>query len=151
MSETKKSRKTKVLAGRTVEVHYVGTLEDGTEFDSSRNRGETLSFEVGGGQMIAGFDAGVVGMKVGETKNITLEPSEAYGEPSPEAIQVFSKDAFPEGAELTEGVQVVGQNEDGQQMVATIDKVSEDSVTLDFNHPLSGKRPNFAVEVISVN
>ena len=151
MSETKKSRKTKVLAGRTVEVHYVGTLEDGTEFDSSRNRGETLSFEVGGGQMIAGFDAGVVGMKVGETKNITLEPSEAYGETSPDAIQVYSKDMFPSDAEFTEGVQVVGQNELGQQMVATIGKVSGDSVTLDFNNPLSGKRLNFEVEVISVS
>jgi FKBP-type peptidyl-prolyl cis-trans isomerase len=65
--------------GDSIEVHYVGTLEDGEQFDSSRDREQTLPFTVGAGQMIAGFDAGVVGMKIGETKIMTLSPEEAYG------------------------------------------------------------------------
>ncbi len=69
-----------VEAGDAIEVHYVGTLEDGTKFDSSRDRDQTLPFTVGAGQMIKGFDAGVLGMKLGETKTLTLAPADAYGE-----------------------------------------------------------------------
>lgn len=77
--------------GDSIEVHYVGTLEDGTLFDSSRERGQTLPFTVGAGQMIPGFDAGVVGMKLGETKTLVLAPSEAYGERDDSRTQTIPK------------------------------------------------------------
>ena len=81
--------------GNTVSVHYRGTLNDGTEFDSSHSRGEPLSFQVGSGQMINGFDAALPGMAVGETKSITLTPDQAYGESNPEAITDVPKESFP--------------------------------------------------------
>ena len=94
--------------GDNVSVHYTGTLNDGTKFDSSHDRGEPISFTVGAGQMIAGFDSAVNGMVVGETKSITLEPDQAYGAKNPEAIQVAPKTEFPEGFEFIEGGVVQG-------------------------------------------
>lgn len=80
-----------IEAGDAIEVHYTGTLEDGTKFDSSLDRGDTLPFTVGAGQMIAGFDAGVVGMKLGESKVLTLAPADAYGEYDESRKQVVPK------------------------------------------------------------
>lgn len=80
-----------VESGDDIEVHYVGTLEDGSQFDSSRDRDQTLPFTVGAGQMIPGFDAGVVGMKTGETKNLTLAPADAYGEYDETKTQTIPK------------------------------------------------------------
>ena len=123
-----------VQEGNTVEVHYVGTFEDGTEFDSSHSRDKTISFEVGSGQMISGFDSAVIGMSVGETKEITLSPEDAYGVTNTEHLKVYPKSAFPDEVQLSEGVSIAGQNELGQQLVAKILKVEEDTVLLDFNH-----------------
>ena len=86
---------TTVENGATVSIHYVGTFEDGTEFDSSHSRNQPLQFQVGSGQMISGFDAALPGMEIGEKKNITLAPDEAYGPHNPQAIQVFPKNVFP--------------------------------------------------------
>ena len=83
-------------AGDTVAVHYIGTLDDGTQFDSSRDRGQTLSFVVGAGQMITGFDNAVKGMKVGEIKTVMLPPEEAYGPYLEELLVEFSRDELPE-------------------------------------------------------
>ena len=139
-----------VEKGNKVEVHYVGTFDDGTEFDSSRSRGEAISFEVGAGQMIAGFDSAVVGMSVGETKDIALAPSDAYGDWNPEYVKVYPQEAFPTEVELKEGATVAGQNELGQQMIAKIVTLSENDVTLDFNHPMAGKNLNFNIEIVNV-
>ena len=86
-----------VKTGQTVNVHYVGTFDDGTEFDSSRARGETIAFQVGSGQMISGFDLAVADMSVGETKTIRLEPAEAYGDKREDLVQTFPQSIFPEG------------------------------------------------------
>jgi len=80
-----------IETGDAIEVHYTWTLEDGEKFDSSRDRGETLPFTVGAGQMIPGFDAGVIGMKIGEQKILTLAPKDAYGESDPEKLQTIPK------------------------------------------------------------
>ncbi len=136
--------------GNTVSVHYRGTLEDGTEFDSSHNRGETLTFQVGSGQMIEGFDKGVVGMSVGEVKNITLDAEQAYGESNPEAIQEISKAAFPEDFEFVIGASVQGQGPEGQPIIAKIVSEQEEAVTLDFNHPLAGQKLNFEIEMVEI-
>lgn len=140
----------KVENGQTVNVHYVGTLEDGTQFDASRPRGQTLTFQVGSGQMIPGFDKAVVGMTVGETKAVTLEPVDAYGDTNPSAIQPTPRAAFPEGFEFTLNEMVQGQDEAGRVVSARIHALEDDTVTLDFNHPLAGKSLNFEIELVSV-
>ncbi len=136
--------------GDTISVHYRGTLDDGTEFDSSRNRGETLTFQVGVGQMIPGFDAGVVGMSVGETKNIQIPANDAYGERVDEAVQQVPKTAFPENFQFIVGQQVQGTGPNGETIAAVVISESENDATLDFNHPLAGKNLNFEVELVEI-
>ena len=136
--------------GNTVSVHYRGTLNDGTEFDSSHSRGEPLSFQVGSGQMINGFDAALPGMAVGETKSITLTPDQAYGESNPEAITDVPKESFPPDFNFQVDSMVQGQNEQGQPLVGTINEVKDEAVTIDFNHPMAGKDLNFEIELVSI-
>ena len=136
--------------GNTVSVHYRGTLEDGTEFDSSHSRGETLTFQVGSGQMIEGFDKGVVGMQIGDVKNITLEAEQAYGEHRPEGVQEVSKENFPPDFEFVIGGTVHGQGPDGQPVIAKILSEQDETATLDFNHPLAGKTLNFEIEMVEI-
>jgi len=140
----------KIEEGNSVTLHYVGTLEDGTQFDSSKDRGEPISFVVGGGQMIPGFDQNVRGMELGETKTFTISPGEGYGESDPEAIQEVSKEQFPEGFNPENGVLVRGVNENNEEIVAVVLEHSEETVTLDFNHPLAGKNLVFEVEIVEI-
>ena len=137
--------------GNTVSVHYRGTLNDGTEFDSSHSRGEPLTFQVGAGQMIRGFDAALPGMAVGETKSITLTPDQAYGDSNPEAITDIPKTAFPDGFDYQVDAMIQGQNDMGQPLVGTINEVKENDVTIDFNHPMAGKDLNFEIELVSID
>lgn len=137
--------------GKTVSVHYRGTLEDGTEFDNSHDRGETLNFTLGAGAMIPGFEAGVVGMQVGETKTIQVSPSQGYGERVNEAVRDVSKDNFPEDFEFVEDATVQGQAPNGQPIIAKIIKENTETVTLDFNHPLAGKQLSFEVEMVNIS
>ena len=129
----------KVENGQTVSVHYVGTLEDGTEFDSSRTREEPLAFQVGSGQLISGFNNAVVGMTMGETKTISLEPADAYGSVDPSAVHSVPTEMFPSDFKPVVGATVVGHNEQGEQMMAKIETFDEQGVTLDFNHPMAVK------------
>ena len=139
----------KVKSGDTVSVHYRGTLDDGTEFDSSHTRGEPLTFQVGGKQVIAGFDDALVGMSVGETKNVSIEPEQGYGPRIDEAIQVVPKSVFPPGFPFQTGQTVQGQGSDGQPLAATIVAEDMQTVTLDMNHPLAGKNLNFEIQLVS--
>jgi FKBP-type peptidyl-prolyl cis-trans isomerase 2 len=141
----------KVENGQNVSVHYVGTLEDGTEFDSSRSRGEALSFQVGSGQLIAGFNNGVIGMAIGETKSISLSPEQAYGKANPGAVQTVPKQAFPDDFEPVVGATVIGHDDEGKQMMAKINAYDTEGVTLDFNHPMAGKTLTFEIEVLSID
>lgn len=143
-------KKRKALKGRTVNVHYVGTLDDGTLFDSSKARGETISFEVGAGQMIPGFDNAVDGMKIGETKNVIVPPEEAYGEFNPEAFQVVPSDMFKEGFSPELGQVVQGTTEAGETFTARVHTLEENAIVLDFNHPMAGQNLNFEIELVSV-
>ena len=150
-TKNKQTRSKKVKKGQTVSVHYVGTLDDGTEFDSSRIRNEAVSFEVGSGQLISGFDSAVSGMKIGEVKKIKLEPEEAYGVINPGAFQTVPHSNFPPDFSFEVDGMVRGQDPSGEPVVARIDKINEDTVVLDFNHPLAGKNLNFEIEVLSVD
>lgn len=142
-----------VKAGQTVSVHYVGTFEDGTEFDSSVSRGEPITFQVGAGQMISGFDQAVAGMKNGETKDVTLTPEMAYGPSREDLVQNISTKLFPEDFEFVIGATVKGDAPNGQPLLAAIVEHQPDNevVVLDFNHPMAGKTLNFNINVVAVD
>ena len=100
--------------------------------------------------MIAGFDAALPGMLVGETKKIRLEPVKAYGEINVSAIQEVTRTSFPENFEFVEGMQVSGQNQHGQKVTGKIRELGDKTVTMDFNHPMAGKTLNFEIELMSI-
>jgi len=136
-------------SGDTVRIHYTGTLDDGTEFDSSSGR-DPLEFSLGGGQVIPGFDAAVTGMSVGENKSVTITPENAYGERHDQLVQQVSRDALPEDMEPAVGMQLQSQSPDGQVMNLVITEVVEDAITVDANHPLAGFALTFAIELVEI-
>lgn len=138
-----------VKTGDVVRVHYTGTLLDGSQFDSSVGR-NPLEFTVGAGQMIAGFDAGVVGMVVGEKKTLQIDPDHGYGQSNPEAIIEFPKENVPEGMTLEIGMQLNLQNQYGQPVPVVIMEVKDDVVVMDSNHSLAGKDLIFEVELVEI-
>ena len=139
----------KVKNGHNVKVHYRGTLANGTEFDNSRTRGKTLDFEVGTPNIIQGFNKAVLGLSLGESKTVTVVADEAYGQVNPEAFQNVPKTQFDENFVFEIGGAVMGQGPQGP-FRATIHEVQDESVVLNFNHPLAGKDLTFEVEVIEV-
>jgi len=139
----------KVKVGDSISVHYRGTFDDGTEFDNSRTRGSSISFEVGSGRMLAGFNDTTIGMEVGETRAVTLSPDEAYGEREEQAIQDVPKSAFGEDFEFLVGEVVQGSGPRGQ-FLARILEEKDETVVLDFNHPLAGKELNFEIELLEI-
>ena len=138
-----------VKKGDVVRVHYTGTLTDGSQFDSSVGR-NPLEFTVGAGQMIAGFDAGVLGMVVGDKKTLQIDPDNGYGQSNPEAIIEFPKTNVPEGMELEVGMQLNLQNEYGQPVPVVIIELREDLIVMDANHSLAGKDLIFEVELVEI-
>jgi FKBP-type peptidyl-prolyl cis-trans isomerase 2 len=141
----------KAQVGQTVAVHYTGRHDDGTEFDSSRTRNQPLTFEVGTSQVIPGFESAIQEMSVGEIKSIRLEPSEAYGDINPQAIQVMPRTSFPVDFEPEIGGMVQGTSASGQQMVARVEKIEDENITLNFNHVLAGKTLNFDIELLDIS
>ena len=141
---------TTATEGTNATVHYKGTLEDGSEFDSSRTRGEPITFTVGSGQMIPGFNDAVSGMTVGETKTVTLTPDQAYGDVNPEAQTTFPKSGFPEGLDLVEGMPVPLKTPDGRTLIGRLSEQQDETVTIDLNHPLAGQTLQFEIELVEV-
>ena len=137
--------------GNTVSVHYKGTFDDGTVFDSSHSRGEPMTFTVGSGQLIEGFDSAVPGMTIGEVKTVSLTPAQGYGERSEEAVQEVPKTSFPNDFEFQEGQIVHAQNPDGTSFQAVLGAVGTDSVMVDMNHPMAGKNLNFEIELVDIS
>ena len=135
-------------AGKKVKVHYTGTLDDGTKFDSSIDRGEPLEFVCMAGQMIPGFDKAVESMNVGDTITVHLEPSEAYGERSEEAIQTIPLANIPGAEDLPVGETVFLQGPNGQPFPAKVAVMDDTTVTFDMNHELAGKPLNFEIELL---
>ncbi len=139
----------KIQVGDTVIVNYTGRLEDGTIFDSSLNEGrEPLTSTLGQGQLISGFEDGLIDMVVGETKTIEIEPENAYGNYQSEMITTVSKSQVPETIQVGETLQ--GNTPNGPIIVKVIE-VTNDSVTLDANHPLAGKKLIFDLEVMGIS
>ena len=136
--------------GDTVKIHYTGTLDDGTEFDSSAGR-DPLEFQLGGGQVIPGFDNAVEGMTVGDSKSVRIEPDEAYGQRHEQLIQDVERSALPEDLAPEVGMALQSQSPDGRVMMLTITAVSEDTITVDGNHPLAGQALSFDIELVAID
>ena len=138
-----------VKAGDMVKVHYTGKLINGEQFDSSVGR-EPLEFTVGAGQMIKGFDEALPGMIVGEKKTIKIQPDDAYGQRSEEAIIPFPMENVPEGMKLEAGMMLTLSNQAGQPVPVVVLEVTEDVVMLDANHFLAGKELVFDIELVEI-
>ena len=140
---------TKIKNGDNVSVHYTGKLEDGSVFDTSLAEGrEPLTVTLGQGQLIPGFENGLIDMTAGEIKTIEIEPENAYGDVNPQLMNEIPLSQVPEGVKTGDMLQ--GQNQFGPVSVV-VKEVKEETVVLDMNHPLAGKKLIFDLEVVSVN
>lgn len=133
----------------TVRVHYTGKLTDGQIFDSSLER-EPIEFTMGQGQLIPGFEKGLLDMKVNEKKTIEIPSEEAYGAPREELIQEVDKNQLPDEIKPEPGMGLVSKSPDGREMNLVVKEVKEDSIVVDGNHPLAGKDLVFDLEVVEI-
>lgn len=137
-------------SGDSVKIHYTGTLDDGTQFDSSDGR-EPLSFTLGSGQVIPGFDKAVDGMAVGDSKSVNIPAEDAYGPHQPQMVQDVPLSALPADLTPEVGMGLQAQGPDGQVANLVVTSVQDDSITVDGNHPLAGKALNFDIELVSID
>ena len=137
------------VKGDTVRIHYTGRLDDGTMFDSSRTR-EPLEFELGSGQVIAGFDSAVTGMEAGEVKTVTIPVDEAYGPRREDLLVPVPRSDLPEGIDPQVGQHLHMSSADGESFRVTVVEADEKGLVLDGNHPLAGKDLTFDIELVSV-
>lgn len=138
-----------VKSGDVVKVHYTGKLTNGEQFDSSMGR-EPLEFTVGAGQMIAGFDAALPGMNVGDKKTINIAAKDGYGETDETAIIEFPKENVPADMKLEIGQQLTLSNEQGQPFPVVVKELKDDIIILDANHFLAGKELVFDIELLEI-
>ena len=138
-----------IKTGDTVSVHYVGTFNDGTEFDRSRE-GSPLKFKVGSGMVIPGFDKAVIGHEIGDKFSVNIPAAEAYGEWQEEMLIPVPVERVPANIKPQVGMQLHMSN--GQrEFEVTVREVNETHVILDANHPMAGKDLNFALEVVAID
>ena len=139
----------KAKEGDKVHIEYTGTLDDGKVFDTSKGK-DPLAFKLGEKVVIPGFEKAVLEMEEGEEKQIKIPSVEAYGNYEEKAIKSFSKSAFP-ADKVKKGVVIALTDPQGRKIFARVKKVTEDNVTIDFNHPLAGKDLNFKIKLIKIN
>ena len=137
-------------SGDTVKIHYTGTLDDGSQFDSSAGH-EPLEFTLGSGQVIPGFDKAVEGMAVGDTKTVNIPADEAYGPRHDGMIQEVPLSALPDDLEPQVGMGLQARRPDGGILDLTITEVGEEAITVDGNHPLAGQALNFKLELVEIS
>ena len=135
--------------GDTVRIHYTGKFTDGAQFDSSEGR-DPLEFQLGEGQVIPGLEQRILGMAVGDTLTATIPAADAYGPYQEANVHEVARSELPDHLDLTLGSQLQATSNDGRTMVLTVSKVSDDTVTLDANHPLAGKDLVFDVELVEI-
>ena len=140
---------TQAKTGDSAKVHYTGKLQEGDVFDSSEGR-EPLEFRIGDGKVIPGFEQGVVGMEVGEKKNISISPEEGYGIRNEELVAVIEKTLLPSDVDTSMGQQLQVKQQDGNVIQLVVTEETEENVTLDANHPLAGKTLLFDVELVEI-
>ncbi|MEY6432574.1 peptidylprolyl isomerase [Thioalkalicoccus limnaeus] len=135
--------------GDTVKVHYTGTLDDGTVFDSSRGNAP-LEFTLGAGDVIPGFDSAVTGMAAGDTKTVVIPAAEAYGPRNEEMTQPIPRAAIPDEIELAAGLILHAEAPDGNKLSFTVVEFDDERVLIDGNHPLAGRDLTFALELVEI-
>ena len=140
---------TAAKTGDSVKIHYTGTLEDGTTFDSSVGR-EPLEFTLGSGQVIVGFEEAVTGMKTGEKKNVTITADKAYGQRNEEMVITAPRDQVPKDINPEVGQKLQMAGPDNQPIVVQITEVTDEHILLDANPPLAGKDLIFDIELMSI-
>jgi FKBP-type peptidyl-prolyl cis-trans isomerase 2 len=136
--------------GNVVKIKFTGKLADGNVF-ANTNEGEPLEFKLGDGAIIPGIENAVEGMNVGESKSVTISPEDAYGPRREELVEEVGKDKFPEGVEPQVGQKFEVPQQQGQPVVVTVVETSDNTVTLDGNHPLAGKELSFDLELVDVS
>ncbi len=139
-----------VKANDTVKVHYTGKLADGEVFDSSVDRGEPLEFTMGQGQLIPGFEEGLIDMKVSEKKTLNIPADKAYGDRRDELIQEVPKSQLPEDIKPEKGMALMSKTPDGREMPLVVTEVKDEAIVVDANHPLAGKDLIFDIELMEV-
>ncbi len=141
-----------VSAGHLVSVDYTGSLDNGEEFDSSKNNGP-ISFVVGSGHVIKGFDDAVLGMKVDQSKKFKINKKDAYGDVNPQLMHKVPMDKLPEDIrkQVKEGGFLVMQSPIGQQIPAKVHSIKNNEITLDLNHPLAGKDLTFEITIKDIS
>ena len=149
MAGKKAPEKDSIKTGSSVKFHYTGKLESGTVFDSSEGK-EPHQFKVGEGMIIPGLEKQMVGMKAGDKKEISVSPAEAYGDRREDLTREIPKGPVPEGMTLEKGAIIYLKTPDGQAIPATIMEVKDQTVVMDFNHPLAGQTLVFNVEIVEV-
>jgi peptidylprolyl isomerase len=135
--------------GDTVKIHYTGKLDDGTVFDSSRER-DPLEFKLGSGMVIAGFDDAVTGMEVGESKAVSIPPEQAYGERSDKNVMEIKRETLPQEITPQVGMKLQASAANGGVMIVTVTDVKDDTLTIDANHQLAGETLNFDIELMEI-
>jgi peptidylprolyl isomerase len=138
----------KAKSGDTVRVHYTGTLDDGQQFDSSRD-GDPLTFTLGEGNVIAGFDEAVSGMEVGDEKRVRIPAEQAYGPRREELTLRVPREELPSDLQLHEGAQLRMEQGD-QVMIVMVRTLDDESVTLDANHALAGEALTFDLQLVEI-
>ena len=136
--------------GSKVKVHYTGTLDDGTVFDSSDGR-EPLEFTIGQHQVIAGFEDAVKEMELNQEKTVKIKSSDAYGEKKGQLTREISRSKMPAGMNIEVGNQIILKSPAGQEVSAIVSEVTEDKIVIDLNHPLAGKDLTFRIKVVGIN
>jgi peptidylprolyl isomerase len=136
--------------GDTVKIHYTGKLENGEVFDSSRDR-EPMQFKMGGGEVIPGFEKGIAGMEVGESKDITIPPEEAYGAKNEQLIFEIERNKLPDQITPEVGMPLQMTQENGQPVNVIITALTDDTITINANHPLADEILHFNVELVEIS
>ena len=136
--------------GDTVKIHYTGKLENGETFDSSKDR-EPLQFKMGGGQVIPGFEKGIAGMEVGESKDITIPPEEAYGAKNEELVFEIERSKLPDHITPEVGMPLQMTQENGQPVNVVITALTGETITIDANHPLADKTLHFNIDLVEIS
>lgn len=135
--------------GDTVRVHYTGTLNDGSVFDSSRER-EPIEFSIGSQMVIAGFESAVLGMEPGDSKTFTVPSTEAYGDHDPRLVQDVPLSELPPGLDPQPGMRLTATGQDGREIGLVITEVTGTAVRLDANHPLAGEDLTFEIQLVEI-
>lgn len=138
-----------VKQGDTVKVHYTGKLDDGSIFDTSADR-EPLEFTVGAGAVIPGFEAAVIGLQPGESRETTIDTNNAYGPRSADLVTEVKREQLPPDLEVAIGQQLQVSLENGQTTVVLVTDVTDASITIDANHPLAGQALTFSIELVDI-